>query len=312
MMLIPISSMQYVALTALYALMLLAAPANAQELKPADFAYGLHIDTLGGQPVQSVVLPAVVYQHLAQDDLGDLRVFNAAGQPVPHALHRENRYRNNKPISPDRASVVLPLEKQAEGVYMTHIPINLPADSAQIELPARQSLMRIRIESAAEPDGAWMLHKSGVVYNLPAGDSLRRSPPIPVYRGLYRYWRVTVDEQAAPMPGDSLALRVYWTPARLLFVPQGPAPYTLAFGSAAAEPAGFHSHELFLPVQGDYRSIYNLPLATTDSVWVELGGESRLTQPEVLPWRKIVLWSVMIGGVLLLGWVAARLLRGTG
>lgn len=286
-----------------------ATPTAAQPLQSSDFAYGVRIDTLGGQPVQSVVLPGIVYQHLVQEDLSDLRVFNDAGQPVPHALHREDRYRNNKPISPDRASLVLPLEKQEDGVYMTHIPINLPADSAQLELPASQSMVRVRIESAVEPDGTWLLHKSGVVYNLPAGDSLRRSPAIPVYRSLYRYWRITLDEQAAPMEADSLSLRVFWTPARLLFVPQGPAPYTLAFGSATAEPAGFRSNELFIPIQSDYKTIYDLPLAATDSVMVKLGGETRLDQPEALPWQKIVLWGVMVMGVVLLGWVAVRLLR---
>ncbi len=301
----PASSILWLVIT----LALVASPATAQTLQPSDFAYGVQIDTLGGQPVQSVVLPGVVYQHLVQEDLSDLRVFNGADQPVPHALHREDRYRNNKPLSPDRASLLLPLEQQEEGVYMTHIPINLPADSAQIELPASQSMVRVRIESAVEPEGTWLLHKSGVVYNLPAGDSLRRSPPIPVYRGLYRYWRVTIDKQATPVQADSLALRVFWTPARLLFVPQGPAPYTLAFGSATAAPAGFRSNELFLPVQSDFKTIYDLPLAATDSVLVELGGETRLVQPETLPWQKIVLWGVMVVGMALLGWVAMRLLR---
>ena len=42
------------------------------QLKPADFAYGVQIDTVGMQPVQSVVLPPEVYDHLTRDDLGDL------------------------------------------------------------------------------------------------------------------------------------------------------------------------------------------------------------------------------------------------
>ncbi|CAN0579668.1 unnamed protein product, partial [Laminaria digitata] len=51
-----------------------ASGAKAQALKPADFAYGIEIDTVGQEPVQAFVLPRAVYEHLTQDDLGDLRI----------------------------------------------------------------------------------------------------------------------------------------------------------------------------------------------------------------------------------------------
>ena len=272
--------------------------------QPADFAYGLQIDTLGMQPVQSIVLPGIVYQHLTQDDLSDMGVFNSAGHPVPFAIHKPGQNR-----SPHTASLDLPLAQREAGIYSTQIPRILPVDSVHIELPASHTLVRVRVESAADPDGTWLLHSTGVAYRVQAGDSLRRSPPIRVYRNLYRYWRITLDEQPVHLLPDSLVLRVYWTPARLLFVPQGPAPYTLAFGSASHKSSSFQARELFMPVREDYDSIEDLPLASVDSIPATLGGTEQLLSNKTLPWQQIVLWSVMIAGVLLIGMVALRLLK---
>jgi hypothetical protein len=46
----------------------------------------MRIDILSDAPLQSVPLPAEVYQGVTQEGLRDLRVFNAAGQVVPHVV----------------------------------------------------------------------------------------------------------------------------------------------------------------------------------------------------------------------------------
>jgi len=53
--------------------------------KPADFAYGLKIDASGTEALYDVTLPPAVYQGVTRRDLGDVRVFNGAGEVVPHA-----------------------------------------------------------------------------------------------------------------------------------------------------------------------------------------------------------------------------------
>ncbi|MGB5539829.1 MAG: DUF3999 domain-containing protein [Gammaproteobacteria bacterium] len=72
------------------ALWLLAAGAWAAEtpVQKMDFAYGLPLDTAGGAAIYRLALPGIVYAHLAGKDYGDLRVFNAAGEVVPHSLRR--------------------------------------------------------------------------------------------------------------------------------------------------------------------------------------------------------------------------------
>jgi hypothetical protein len=53
---------------------------------PKDFAYGLDLEPQAGFPVQQFTVPEPVYQGVTRSDLGDLRVFNAGGIVVPHAL----------------------------------------------------------------------------------------------------------------------------------------------------------------------------------------------------------------------------------
>lgn len=58
------------------------------ELTPADFAYGLPLDVQDAAPAYELELPEAVYRGVRRADLGDLRVFNAAGEVVPHDLYQ--------------------------------------------------------------------------------------------------------------------------------------------------------------------------------------------------------------------------------
>ena len=73
---------------ALFALAL-ATPALAEVAavaSRADFAQGRRIELAPDKPVQEFTVPDHVYRDVQRDDLADIRVFNAAGVAVPHAL----------------------------------------------------------------------------------------------------------------------------------------------------------------------------------------------------------------------------------
>ena len=53
--------------------------------RPQDFAYGSLLEADGSEALYELALPAAVYQGVARPDLGDVRVFNGAGEVVPHA-----------------------------------------------------------------------------------------------------------------------------------------------------------------------------------------------------------------------------------
>lgn len=50
-----------------------------------DYANGVLVDA-GAQPMTELPLPDDIYRQITRADLGDLRVFNADGTPVPHAF----------------------------------------------------------------------------------------------------------------------------------------------------------------------------------------------------------------------------------
>ncbi len=70
----------------------------AAPLKPQDFAYGMALSFDGQDAVYQAALPLPVYQGTTRSDLGDLRVFNAQAEVVPHMLRQ-----------PDLSSTTLPV-----------------------------------------------------------------------------------------------------------------------------------------------------------------------------------------------------------
>lgn len=51
-----------------------------------DYAQGLEVTVYETRPLVELVLPDEVYRNVVRADLGDVRVFNAEGAPVPHAF----------------------------------------------------------------------------------------------------------------------------------------------------------------------------------------------------------------------------------
>ena len=53
--------------------------------RPADFAYGVPLQADGQEALYEVALPASAYRGVVRADLADVRIFNGAGEGVPHA-----------------------------------------------------------------------------------------------------------------------------------------------------------------------------------------------------------------------------------
>lgn len=67
-------------------LLLAASSVLAAPPKLDDYARGIEISAPSGMPMIETTVPDAVYQTVTRADLGDVRVFNAEGQPVPHAF----------------------------------------------------------------------------------------------------------------------------------------------------------------------------------------------------------------------------------
>lgn len=134
---------------ALLALGLAAMPSAGDDvpLRPSDFAYGARIEPAGDGPLYEVTLPRAVYESVTRADLGDLRVFNARGEVVPHALRRREA-------------------REAPGEWL-RLPL-FPVRSADKRKPDELSL---RIEKGA----------GGSIVNVLSGPAAGRGAPVVMY-----------------------------------------------------------------------------------------------------------------------------------
>lgn len=119
-------------------------PAHGRSL-PEDFAYGLPLTPSTATPFAEVELPLEVYRALSRADLGDLRVFNAAGEEVPHLL---------------RGSETVVTETPGQARAVPFFPLRAAADGSDDALAVRVAespgdwRLEVRSRSVVEADGA--------------------------------------------------------------------------------------------------------------------------------------------------------------
>ncbi|MBA1149404.1 DUF3999 domain-containing protein, partial [Ectothiorhodospiraceae bacterium WFHF3C12] len=68
------------------AVLAVAVTAAGATVTPQDFAYGMTLRTAGGDGLYRLSVPGAVYETVASPSLADVRVFNASGEAVPHAI----------------------------------------------------------------------------------------------------------------------------------------------------------------------------------------------------------------------------------
>ncbi len=128
-----------------------AAP-DAEPLAPEDFAFGrpVEIETTG--PLQTLLLDLPVYRGSVEARLADLRVMNAAGEPVPHAVRTLP-----EPDMPEAVHVALPFfelhapEAQSAGAFPYQIRAELSETGAVLEIDSRPPAPATTTEASPLP-----------------------------------------------------------------------------------------------------------------------------------------------------------------
>ena len=193
-------------------------------------------------------------------------------------------------------------ETSQPGSYLYDLGGPFRVVQASIYPQVADVLARVRLESAADPAGPWQVRYQGSYFDLTQNGQRLQSNPLTTEEARARYWRLTADPSDG-LGGAPPALGFVTVPDTLAFVARGDPPFTLAYGSLGAEPATF-----------DMQGLLNASAATPAtfanvSAPFDLAGETALREPETFPWQSLMLWSVLIGGVALLAWLAVLLLR---
>ena len=178
-----------------------------------------------------------------------------------------------------------------------------PADRVSVDPVEDNAVLPFEIDGRDGAGGDWVRLGSGTAYRFKQGDVTISSPAIPVRSGAWRAWRVRVTGNAPT--GKAPRLRLEWIPAEVVFAAQGAGPFMLAYGSGSVQTSGALPIATLIPGYGTDKAVE--PAMATTSTNVQLAGPQALKPTaDVRQWG---LWGVMAAGAMVLGLMAARLLR---
>jgi len=186
----------------------------------------------------------------------------------------------------------------------------IPVESAQISFSQENSIARLAVQSRADGKSSWQTRCEQVFHDLSfIGVAVQNEPCTfpPTSDG---QWRVAVLQDGAGLGSGTttLSLRLGWQPSELLFIARGTPPYLLAFGSGKLvdrqESSGNGMLLQAIQLNSSRQTIGRARLGKR----ILLGGEAALKSPaQPVPWKKWLLWTVLILGVGLLAFMARNL-----
>lgn len=170
-----------------------------------------------------------------------------------------------------------------------------PLDQIQINLDQPNSMAEVRLLSGPLPNGPMDETWHGLVYYLTRGEEEFRNDPVFLVPNKHRYWKLEF-KQSETSPGSAPQLRVSYLPDQLFFLGSGESPFTLAYGNPGVSHPDFAMDELFKKYHnGKARGLATHPVTAGEEFI--LGGPERLRPPpRPLPWKKYILWLVLLSG----------------
>jgi len=186
-----------------------------------------------------------------------------------------------------------------------------PIDRLNVVFNDQNSMARVKIYSRNSDKDEWRLRTGNLFYrvNRDGGAPEFRNDPIYVGRTFERYWRLDLDAEASSLQNPKLEMG--WVPDQVTFLARGAGPYQLVFGSATVLKAEQPVGTLLNTLNRDQQSVRTS--GATLGERMVLGGEDRLRGgPQSIQWKRILLWAVLLGGVVLLAAMAMGLWRQLG
>ena len=181
---------------------------------------------------------------------------------------------------------------------------------AQLELRwTRGTLVApVQLRARDDADAPWRELGAAVFYRLERGSEVASSPPLAATTHA-RYIRVLPDPRAAALDAAQTQLVVQAPLASLVFAAQGQPPYTLQAGAKVTAPSALPMATLVPSLDEERERFGNATLGP----WSEVSAVARAEQAQqqraaLRPW---LLWSVLLAGVAVLGFMVWRLARST-
>jgi hypothetical protein len=213
------------------------------------------------------------------------------------------------PLPGEMQTVLSRGEADRDGSYYFTLGGHFPVTGVRLQMPQRNTAVRATLYSRADKALPWQRRYQGLLYDLEREGQRLRSEPVSLPSLSHSLWRLEVPPSGGGLGRGLPQLELEWHPQRLLFVARGEMPYTLAFGRQLTEGDGATIDPLLLRIDADEAEAGFIKSARAGQ-WFELGGKARLqAAPPPLPWKKWLLWVVLLSGVLVLALMVRSLYR---
>jgi hypothetical protein len=184
--------------------------------------------------------------------------------------------------------------------YTFDLGAHPPVSRVNVLLPDVNSVIEVELSSRSAPSASPRLVTHSGFYRLKTPDAEQQNSLVEVSPDSDRFWRARILGDGN-LPSSPLRLHVEWIPNDVTFLAQGHAPFSLAYGNAAAHRADADLSQL--PAR------LGIAPATLGPAQVA-GGTARLVaKPAPLPRMRIALWIVLLLAVAVLGWMAFGVAR---
>jgi hypothetical protein len=202
------------------------------------------------------------------------------------------------------------------GELVVDTQAHFPVDRLKLVLPQANTVAQIHLSTRERAEEPWRPAGSATAYRLTRDGGELTNPEIRVAVIPDRYWRILVDQKGGGFGAGEVKLELGWLPHEVLFAARGAGPFAVAYGNKLAKPGA-------APLAAVLPQDEKLAAATA-----RVGEVSGAAQPaaslfsdpvrfvrglaENREAKKWMLWTMLLAGVLLLGWMAQRLLRDLG
>jgi hypothetical protein len=200
---------------------------------------------------------------------------------------------------------ITPLEDE-EDAYQFDTGGPMPIRQLAFAMPHDGLYYRGKLYSRTTEEQEWRYRVPINQYRLQHEGLTTEGSPIDLPDVADRYWKIVLEQPLNLQSQDYPLIRVRLQPQRLVFLAQGEEPFTLAIGSRQVEPQFFNLPDHKLPQEFSAETSSLIILGEE----VMLGGEEQLLPPKKKADLKTwLLWSVLVLGVFVMGWMARGLLR---
>ncbi len=189
--------------------------------------------------------------------------------------------------------------------YDYRLPAALPIERVRIELATDNALADVAVyagSTAREP-----LARTTAFRLRNGGDSLRNDAVDVAPRTRIDTLRIEARTPIAVAPHVQVAFR----PDRFVFLAEGPAPYTLAVGSARAKRPDYPIEAALASLRARLGADWQPPPARIGDGRASGGDAALQAPPAPFAWRRWLLWAVLAAAAALVLGFALSLLRGT-